>query len=577
VGLREGALGPGQLTASAPAPARRRRAGAGAEDLAQQAVEAERRLDDLQERLGLRFKRRELLREAMTHTSWINERGDQGRDNERLEYLGDAVLELVAGEYLFSRFPNYDEGQLTQMRSSLVSTVALARLGEQLLLGETLRLGRGAAKSGARRLTSLHANAFEALVGAIFLDQGYRKAGKVFLSRIGDLSAWTDPNFKGRIQALAQERYGAPPQYQTAPAPGDPRSRVYVSQVSVDGHGQLGEGRGGTKQAAEQAAARAAIDVLVAPVSKKRRRRAPAADPALAPTALWAPRSPTTAGLLEPAPVLPAGPRGGAADLAVGVEAEVPVATEPQGSEPPPGKRRRRHSSRSRVATIEAGPVPAEVPESPQPLAGAGVEPGPGVAEGAPARRRRRRPSRSRPEADETAGPPAELAELPAPPLPGLPDDLAQAADAAPAKRRRRRSSRGRAAVGEVVEIRAEPMPVEPPSGLAESAPPGVDSEPAKRRRRRSGRGRTAAGDIPVLSDSSPGETPAPPPEAAPASARPSSGRSGPGAVAPEPGSGPAAAEAVVDAVAGEAPVKRTHRGRRGGRRRSGGTVTPAP
>ncbi|EQD63570.1 ribonuclease III, partial [mine drainage metagenome] len=76
--------------------------------MARQAVEAERRLDDLQERLGFQFKRRELLRESMTHTSWINERGDQGRDNERLEYLGDAVLELVAGEYLFSRFPNYD-------------------------------------------------------------------------------------------------------------------------------------------------------------------------------------------------------------------------------------------------------------------------------------------------------------------------------------------------------------------------------------------------------------------------------------------------------------------------------------
>ncbi|MHB1501326.1 MAG: ribonuclease III, partial [Candidatus Dormibacteria bacterium] len=223
--------------------------------------------------MGLRFKRRDLLREAMTHTSWINERGDQGRDNERLEYLGDAVLELVAGEYLFNRFPTYDEGQLTQMRSSLVSTVALARLGEQLLLGETLRLGRGAAKSGARRLTSLHANAFEALIGAIFLDQGYRKAGRVFLSRIGDLSAWTDPNFKGRWQALAQERFGAPPQYRTVPVGGDLRSRQYVSQVSVEGQGILGEGRGGTKQAAEQGAARAAIDVLVAPVSKKRRRR----------------------------------------------------------------------------------------------------------------------------------------------------------------------------------------------------------------------------------------------------------------------------------------------------------------
>ncbi|MHB8313252.1 MAG: ribonuclease III, partial [Candidatus Dormibacteria bacterium] len=387
-------------------------------------MEAERRLDDLQERLGLRFKRRELLREAMTHTSWINERGDQGRDNERLEYLGDAVLELVAGEYLFSRFPNYDEGQLTQMRSSLVSTVALARLGEQLLLGETLRLGRGAAKSGARRLTSLHANAFEALVGAIFLDQGYRKAGKVFLSRIGDLSAWTDPNFKGRLQALAQERYGAPPQYQTAPAPGDPRSRVYMSQVSVDGHGQLGEGRGGTKQAAEQAAARAAIDLLVAPVSKKRRRRSPAAEAAPAPTALWAPSAPTTAGQLELAAAAPAGPGG--AEVVAGPAAE--VAPETQGPEASPGKRRRRRSSRSRVATIEAGTVAAEAPEPTPAVVLAETPPAPEVGDGAPAKRRRRRPSHGRMEAADAAGTAAGTGELAAQPPPLRPDELALAA-----------------------------------------------------------------------------------------------------------------------------------------------------
>ncbi len=209
----------------------------------------------------------------MTHTSWINERGAAGRDNERLEYLGDAVLELVAGDYLFKRFDSYDEGQLTQMRSSLVSTVALAAIGEQLRLGEALRLGRGAAKSGARRLTSLHANAFEALVGAVFLDQGYRKAGKIFLARIGDLSDWTDPNFKGRLQALCQERFGQAPQYRTQSLDGSVHARLYVSEVWMEGQGKLGEGRGGTKQSAEQAAAKAAVDQLVAPVSRKRRRR----------------------------------------------------------------------------------------------------------------------------------------------------------------------------------------------------------------------------------------------------------------------------------------------------------------
>ncbi|MGC8474129.1 MAG: ribonuclease III, partial [Candidatus Dormibacteria bacterium] len=261
----------------------------------------------------------------MTHTSWINERGVAGRDNERLEYLGDAVLELVAGEYLFKRFPGYDEGQLTQIRSSLVSTVALARLGEELRLGETLRLGKGAAKSGARRLTSLHANAFEALVGATFLDQGYRRAGRIFLSRIGDLSAWTDPNFKGRLQAVAQEKLGGPPQYRTAPVGQDARSRQYLSQVSVEGHGTLGEGRGGTKQAAEQAAARLALEKLMAPAPKRRRGRS-AVSPAVE----------TVSTTTEPTPSPPA-------------LAALPAAGDEAGQ---PRRKRRRSRSRSAVELL---------------------------------------------------------------------------------------------------------------------------------------------------------------------------------------------------------------------------------
>ena len=456
MGLREGALGLGQLSgaALAPVPTAVKRRRAGAEEMAQQAVEAERRLDDLQERLGLEFKRRELLREAMTHTSWINERGDQGRDNERLEYLGDAVLELVAGEYLFSRFPNYDEGQLTQMRSSLVSTVALARLGEQLLLGETLRLGRGAAKSGARRLTSLHANAFEALVGAIFLDQGYRKAGKVFLSRIGDLSAWTDPNFKGRLQALAQERYGAPPQYKTVPATGDPRSRVYVSQVSVEGHGQLGEGRGGTKQAAEQAAARAAIDVLVAPVSKKRRRRAAPAAEGASPPAPWPARAPTSEPSAEPLRASADQVGGGAVIVAPGF-----------------------------LLAAQSGVL-----------------------------------------------------------APRLGDDLTVVeADAVPAKRRRRRSSKSRVSVAEAGETSLPAMatPVDLTATVVEA-----ESVPAKRRRRRSLRGRIAEAAV---------------------------------TGAPEEPSGMAPEVVASEQPAEGSPPRRTHRGHRGGRRRAGGSVTPAP
>jgi ribonuclease-3 len=312
----------------------------------------------------------------MTHTSWINERGAEGRDNERLEYLGDAVLELVAAEYLFNRFPNYDEGQLTQMRSSLVSTVALAGIGEQLRLGEALRLGRGAAKSGARRLTSLHANAFEAIIGAAFLDQGYRKAGRIFLSRIADLSSWTDPNFKGRMQALAQERFGTPPLYRTA-LDGNTRPRQYLSQVSVEGGPVLGEGRGGTKQAAEQGAARAAIDRLVAPTSTKRRRRSRSG----------AAPSPATA---EQEVVLL--PTAVAADLPLTAAAPEPIALVPAvaTADGAPARKRRR---RSRGSGSGAAAVAAPEGQSPASAAGEAVAvPETATsAEPKPARRRRRR------------------------------------------------------------------------------------------------------------------------------------------------------------------------------------------
>ncbi len=270
MGLHPGAERPGELTA----PSRRGRRATGPTAEAAEA-EAELRLDELQQRLRVSFRNRDLLREAMTHASWNNERGEHGKDNERLEYLGDAVLELVTGEYLFKRFPTYDEGQLTQMRSSLVNTQALAKLGAQLQLGESLRLGRGAAKTGARRLTSLLANAFEAMIGAIFLDQGYRVAGRIFLSRIGDVSDWTDTNFKGRLQALAQERFGTAPQYRVTAVTGPGHAREYLAQAvtPTDPDRVLGEGRGGTKQAAEQTAARNAIDQITAPVSRPRRAR----------------------------------------------------------------------------------------------------------------------------------------------------------------------------------------------------------------------------------------------------------------------------------------------------------------
>jgi ribonuclease-3 len=231
------------------------------------APEEQRGLDELAARLQINFRRPALLREAMTHASWNNERGEPsgpGHDNERLEYLGDAVLELVVGEYLFRRFPGYDEGQLTQLRAALVNTMSLAKLAERLGLGDALLLGKGAAKTGARQLPSLQANCFEAMIGAIFLDQGYRVATRVFLQSIGDLSEWSDENHKGRLQEAAQLRLGATPAYRVTAIGGPGHRREYRAEAVVGGK-VLGDGRGSTKQAAEQAAARLAMERLAAP------------------------------------------------------------------------------------------------------------------------------------------------------------------------------------------------------------------------------------------------------------------------------------------------------------------------
>ena len=195
-----------------------------------------------------------------------------GHDNERLEYLGDAVLELVVGEYLFRRFPTYDEGQLTQLRAALVNTTSLARLGERLELGETLLMGRGAVKTGARKLPSLLANAFEAMIGAIFLDQGYRAATRVFLQNIGDLAEWSDENFKGQLQQASQDRTGDTPHYRVVATGGPGHKREYTAEVLL-GERVGGTGRGPTKQAAEQAAAHDALDKLTKIGPGRRRRR----------------------------------------------------------------------------------------------------------------------------------------------------------------------------------------------------------------------------------------------------------------------------------------------------------------
>jgi ribonuclease-3 len=220
-------------------------------------------LQQLQQKIGIHFRDPGLLLEAVTHSSFANESPHVSpRDNERLEYLGDAVLQLITAEYLYKHHPGAAEGELTQTRSAMVNTNTLAQLAEQLDLGSYLYLGKGIAKGGGRSLKSLLANAFEAVLGAVFLDAGYDAAYHYYLNRYRALeSPVHDENFKGRLQQVAQERFGATPFYDSEGAKVGTR-REYTSVVFA-GAEPLGTGHGVSKQEAEQDAARAALESLL--------------------------------------------------------------------------------------------------------------------------------------------------------------------------------------------------------------------------------------------------------------------------------------------------------------------------
>ncbi|MHB8587702.1 MAG: ribonuclease III [Candidatus Dormibacteraceae bacterium] len=220
-------------------------------------------LQQLQQKIGIHFRDPSLLLEAVTHSSFANESPHLSpRDNERLEYLGDAVLQLITAEYLYKHHPGAAEGELTQTRSAMVNTNTLAQLAEQLDLGSYLYLGKGIAKGGGRSLKSLLANAFEAVLGAMFLDAGYDAAYHYYLNRYRALeSPVRDENFKGRLQQVAQERFGATPFYDSEGAKVGTH-REYTSVVFA-GPDPLGTGHGASKQEAEQDAARAALESLL--------------------------------------------------------------------------------------------------------------------------------------------------------------------------------------------------------------------------------------------------------------------------------------------------------------------------
>jgi len=230
-------------------------------------------LDALQQALGVRFRDRGVLEVALRHDSFAHERGAGTEHYERLEFLGDAVLNLVVSDYLFRQYPERSEGELAKERARLVSEAALAHLGRRLRLGSYLLLGRGEEKGGGRERPGLLADAVEAVLGAVYVDAGYGVAHALATRWVGELLQSLPAraeDFKSHLQERLQGT-GRQPRYRIVEAVGPDHARSFRVRVEVDGD-VVGEGRGRSKKEAEQAAAAEALRWLDA-VERRRARR----------------------------------------------------------------------------------------------------------------------------------------------------------------------------------------------------------------------------------------------------------------------------------------------------------------
>ena len=270
-------------------------------------------VEALAQRLGVTFADRAAALAALTHKSWVNEHRDQaGGDNERLEFLGDAVIDLAVSHRLMERFPEAQEGELSKMRAAVVDEQGLAGLARALDLGPLLRLGRGEELTGGRRKASVLADAMEAVVAAVYLEGGLPAVLGLVDRFLGDAFARAaagtlDRDYKTQLQELAQSRLRATPRYRVAAEHGPDHAKVF--EVALELRGEvLGTGQGRSKKDAEQAAARAALEALqqrlaVEPVGE------PGAEPGVGPGGEGAPdvahapgQAPAAEAARDPAP-----------------------------------------------------------------------------------------------------------------------------------------------------------------------------------------------------------------------------------------------------------------------------------
>jgi ribonuclease III len=225
---------------------------------------AAKNIEELEKKIKIQFKNKELLQTAVTHRSYLNENRDYRLDqNERLEFLGDAVLELVVTDYLYNNFPN-PEGELTNWRASLVNKDMLACVSRSIGVEDFLLMSRGEAKDTGRAREYLLANAMEAIIGAIYLDQGYDPA-KIFilenivvnLKEVLESKSYLDP--KSNFQEVAQDKEGVTPNYRVISESGPDHDKKFVVGVYL-GEEKVAEGEGCSKQDAQRNAAKAGLE-----------------------------------------------------------------------------------------------------------------------------------------------------------------------------------------------------------------------------------------------------------------------------------------------------------------------------
>jgi ribonuclease-3 len=222
----------------------------------------------LEQRLGYHFRDESLCETALTHKSWLNERAEDGRaDNERLEFLGDAVIALVMSDLLMRHHPEHPEGELSKKRAALVNEAGLARVAEELALGQWIFLGRGEEQAGGRQKRSILADALEALVGAVYRDGGfeaaYLVAERLFASELAQASTAADRDFKSRLQEISQARLHLAPTYTVMAQEGPDHDKTFEVAIFLGGK-EYGRALGKSKKEAQQNAAARAIDALQA-------------------------------------------------------------------------------------------------------------------------------------------------------------------------------------------------------------------------------------------------------------------------------------------------------------------------